>query len=397
MSVVTCHRTGHVITGIVLCVLLLAGLFKFLDLSEFAAAVAAWTIVPTRVRPAVVVFVPALEMVIAGLWILGVGRGRAVAAAMCFLVVATVMYSIQIAVGERPACGCLGVFGQYEWTRMTSEFVLARNAVLVASLLGGAMLCRVQSQFSHEAHAPVPRGRSAGFTLIEMILVVALVATLVATLLPSLAGLRTNIRCSRSLVTMRSHGAVFAAYCNDYRGNWPYVTDPQSHYTILRSGDIDVPVLYFQAVNRWNVGLADSYYGGRAVHEVFSFPGRPPTPFTIYNYSQAMLADPAYWNESTRTGPVQWRATSDHEVTFPSTKALLVDSHSERVRRANPSKVGGSPIGMVFCDNSSRAIPIQDILPGYRQFTGWTWHGIYNSVLSRGMHTIDGVRGRDVR
>lgn len=397
MSAAARQRAGIAIVSGVMVVLFLAGILKFLGLSEFARAVATWTVVPPVGRPVIVVVIPALEVTIGGAWLLGIDRRRTTVAAGYFLTAISLFYAAHLAVGERPLCGCLGQLAAFEWAQAASEFVLLRNGGMLMCLIIGAMLVGQSPPTHGQATPSSPRGATAGFTLIETLLVVALVATLVATLLPSLTDIRTNARCSRSLATARSHGAVFAAYCNDYRGSWPYVTDPHSHYTILRADDIAVPVVYFQAVNRWNVGLARSYYDGVAVHRVFSFPSQPPTSFTIYNYSQAMLADPAYWNETTRTGPAQWRATNDHEVTFPGAKALLVDWYSGHLRRREGSFTTGSPIGIAFCDGSARQTPLHEILPGYRQFTGWDWHGTYNSVLSRGMHTINGVRGRDVR
>jgi len=384
---------------VVMGVLLSAGLLKFLDLDEFAGAVGTWTVLPAMLRPVIVVGMPSFEVIIGGMWFLGLAPRGAPMAAACLLVIVSAAYAVQLAYGEPPDCGCFGALAQFKWAQTVSESVLARNGVMLAALLGGVALGRKRGPDSVSSPDKGARTHRAppGFTLIETLLVVALLATLVATLLPSLAHTRTSVRCARSLATARSHATVFATYCNDFRGTWPYVTDPQVHYTILRASDITVPVVYFQAANRWNVGLAESYYAGAAVHEVFTFPGRRPTSFTVYNYSQAMLADPAYWNEATRTGPAQWRPTSDHEVTFPSSKAIIVDWYSGHARRRDRTKELGSPIGMVFCDTSARQVPTSDVLPGYRQFTGWTWQGVYNSVLPQGMHTIDGVRGRDVK
>jgi hypothetical protein len=86
------------------------------------------------------------------------------------------------------------------------------------------------------------------------------------------------------------------------------------------------------------------------------------------------------------------------EVVWPGRKVLFVDGESERLRRTDPLRgPGGSPIGMMFCDGSSRNIARSSVVEGYNGGTGLQWHGSYNSLLSVGMWTRDGVRGFDVK
>jgi hypothetical protein len=222
------------------------------------------------------------------------------------------------------------------------------------------------------------------------------IAILLSLLVPILADAKLNARAIRSSSNLRAHAGVFSAYAVDYRDAMPYVTDPAAQYSILRAGEYRVVAVYFEAVNLWNVALADDYYAVPHSHEMFAFPGVPIFSRTAYNYSQAFLADPAYWRDTTRVGPGQWRATRASEVTYPSHKSLLVDSASEQVRRPDPNAVGGSPIGVAFVDGSVRNVPVTRFRRGYSQATGWSWHGCFNSVLRFGMHTVGGVRGRDV-
>lgn len=370
-----------------------AGLLKLLDLDTFHDALQTWTFLPRVLIPFVALMTPIFELMVGGLWLIGVWRRRTLLAAMLFLAVTSVAYAFHSVFSTPPDCGCLGLLAKYSWSVDLSTNVLLRNAALFAMLLTGI---RLRDGAPPRAIRPHSTNSRPAFTLIETLLVIALASLLLTLLVPSLASARMSARLAASSALIRSHAGIFNIYATDYRGYMPAVTDPTAHYTVLRAGDVVYPTLYFEAVNRWHIGLASAYYDDNPRHPSFSFPGQPARDFTTFNYSQAFLADPAYWHETTRTGPAQWRAVRADETVFPAAKALLVDSASERLQRPDPDTVSGSPILTAFVDHSARQIPIQKFIPGYRRETGWDWHGVYNTVLSRGMHTINGVRGRDV-
>ncbi len=240
------------------------------------------------------------------------------------------------------------------------------------------------------------RGCVAAFTLLEALLVSFIVGVLLSLLFPYLADLKLMTRSIRSNANMRSHATVFASYNLDHDDCMPYVTDPSAKFSILRAGEYTYFAVYFEAVNKWNIGLADMYYESMYRGDFFGFPGEPLSVWTHYNYSQVFLADPAYWRRESRIGPSQWRATRAFEVVFPSSKALLIDSQSELLRRRSPGSAGGTPVGAAIADGAVHNVPYDAFLRGYPKGTGWEWHGCFNRVLRLGMHTTDGVRGRDL-
>lgn len=63
--------------------------------------------------------------------------------------------------------------------------------------------------------------RSAGFTLIEFLVVVAIIALLMSILLPSLGRARENAKSVTCLSNLRQIGTLFGAYATEYNGNVP--------------------------------------------------------------------------------------------------------------------------------------------------------------------------------
>lgn len=111
------------------------------------------------------------------------------------------------------------------------------------------------------------------------------------------------------------------------------------------------------------------------------------SPVTSIWYSSSFAADPAFWRDTTRTGPNQWRATKLSEVQFPSQKAVLFANEAWRQSRRKIAPLG-------FMDASAEGVPEASLKGGYPSGTGdWPGSGLAGPVP--GMVTIDGVHGRD--
>ena len=67
--------------------------------------------------------------------------------------------------------------------------------------------------------------RAGGFTLIELLVVVAIIAILAAMLLPALQNAKEKSRQTVCINTLRTWGAAFLAYAEDYNGVLPYYTN----------------------------------------------------------------------------------------------------------------------------------------------------------------------------
>lgn len=229
-----------------------------------------------------------------------------------------------------------------------------------------------------------------GFTLIELLITIALIALLVALLAPSLAGFRAKSMDLKTLATIRSHAAVFTNYATDNRDYFPALVDPRATsatYTV--SGQPRTISGYFGQIFVWHFGLSDTYYDGVVQGDVFHRPNNNTNWLvTDFRYSASFMAEPAYWNPSTRIGPSQWRAQRATAVRFPSAKAVLADDRAMMFG-------SDAPAAIALTDGSARQLPRTDmnapVVSGEGEYPG-TW----NVVGSPGIHTVQGVLGRDI-
>jgi len=234
------------------------------------------------------------------------------------------------------------------------------------------------------------------FTLIDTLIVIAIVSLLITLLLPAIASARSAARDMVSLSNIRSHAAIFQMYAGDANDFLPCITRPDVDLTVIRGCGGWGYSSYFGATQVWPIPLADSYYSGRCQGEEFIHPARHDDILIDYILSSSIIADPPYWNLTTRTGPEQWGGQRLSSVTFPSAKAVLTESHPEH---GLPSRVGVSnrpwAIGLGLADGSAGRwkpdLLVPPISSGEGAFPGIMYgRGVY------GLHTPDGVRGRDV-
>jgi hypothetical protein len=220
-----------------------------------------------------------------------------------------------------------------------------------------------------------------------------IVALLMVLLLPTVAGVRDRALAITSLSNLRQHVAVFSSYTNENDEQFPYVTDPEATYTILRSGDVVQEARYFEALWFWHLALAEHYYGADYRHKTFYPPKTPPAYFTHYLYSPTFLAAPEYWRAETRVGPSQWRAVRAFEVQYPSGKGLFRDTY---VLREGDGGLGvGDGVRVGFVDGSARSVARSELVHPYVRGEGDWWGCVYQGGHYI-LHTVNGVRGRDV-
>jgi len=401
-----------------MAVLLAAGLAKASDPGAFAHGLAGWVYVPRSWALSLALLVINLEILIAGCWFLGLARGQMLVSGIALVALFSAAYGAHwIVLGSPPECRCFGRLLAIDRMRGEAAIVLGRNASLLALLGSGFALSRrrcslqcpapragVQRTGARVDEEPLESAR--GFTLLELVISVAVIGILIATMLPALGHARDRADQVVSLNQMRQHTAVFTAYTADYQGLYPCVTHPRASYSILRNGSFWVRTTYPGAYTYWNIALAPGYFCGR--HSDASFnppryrekalpPGLEPT-LSTYWYSASFIADPLFWQRETRTGPDQWRAVGAHEVSSPSKKVIFFASWPwlgayDWLNRRNPAP----EIDLAFADGSARAVPYGDMLPYYHQAWGsWPQFGVHDFHGFPGMHTLRGVRGRDV-
>jgi len=236
--------------------------------------------------------------------------------------------------------------------------------------------------------------RQRGFSLVELLLVIALIAILIGLTLPVLQEVRDDARDVASLSNLRQHGTVLQMYANDSDGYWPYFRSPEPAATDTR---------FFEQIWLWDHFLVThGYYGLADEFQVFfnpSFrhPGRQPGR-TSYLYASTHLTSSAYWSTDTRSGRDQFRAVRVGDVTYPSDKAVLVEWHPVHSLPTYSRSDLGPPEGQfafAMSDGSARREPGSALLPAVRE---GDWHLEEGMMFmgTVGLHTVHGVRGRDI-
>ena len=171
------------------------------------------------------------------------------------------------------------------------------------------------------------RGAKLGFTLLELLLVIALVGVLTTLLLPSLGMTRDKAMRTRAMSDLRQHATVMNMYTGDWGGLFPFFAIPGASETVIRTERYTESFSYFSSHSFWPVALVDRYYPDYAIDDaIFQSPFARHSERGVwgaYAYSCSMIAIPAYWDQSTREGINQLRPNRLSSVRYPGGKTLL--------------------------------------------------------------------------
>ena len=284
-----------------------------------------------------------------------------------------------------------------------------RVSILVVSYsrYSGLAIGLIAMLSQRSTHEPEPvTDRPNGFTLIEILVSIVVIAILMGLIVPAVWSVRVASRDTVSLANLRSHAQVFAIYGNEWEGAFPYFTDPKVEKTpIMLRGKLE-HIDYFAAHGLWSLVLAENgYYDGNHHHQSFYHPsdsdgngGRRTSGISSYYYPCAFLASSQFWNPRTRTGPEQWRMMRQSSVRFTNEKAILVESTFKyyfdrtKVMWRDPS----IQVGVAFVDGSADSYSVDTLSVGYEKGEGTYPGSIHARDIPYGMHTIDGVLGRDI-
>ena len=73
----------------------------------------------------------------------------------------------------------------------------------------------------HRPHQHQPAGKKAGFSLVELLVVIGIIALLLGLLMPALSGFRQRAREVQCQATLRNIGYAGQLHANDRRGRLP--------------------------------------------------------------------------------------------------------------------------------------------------------------------------------
>ncbi len=77
-----------------------------------------------------------------------------------------------------------------------------------------------------------PNARHRAFTLVEMLVVIAIISILAAIIFPSFALVRANARRTSCVSNLKQIGAAVEMYKADYDGHFPFAVDPYDKYDL---------------------------------------------------------------------------------------------------------------------------------------------------------------------
>jgi prepilin-type N-terminal cleavage/methylation domain-containing protein/prepilin-type processing-associated H-X9-DG protein len=180
--------------------------------------------------------------------------------------------------------------------------------------------------------------RRSGFTLAELVVVVAIIALLISLLLPALNRAREQSRSVKCLGNLRQMGQAAFIYAQAYDGYFPI-----SHNSFTHEWDFNVNGPTLTPGNLWSAGTP------LAIQQCPSYdrPSTTPTdPYTGYNYNTSYIGGGV--NEITPLGHPHITPAKLAAIRHPDTTALFGDGQysggTNKYMRA-PLLMAGTDIG----------------------------------------------------
>ncbi|MCC6285231.1 MAG: prepilin-type N-terminal cleavage/methylation domain-containing protein [Phycisphaerales bacterium] len=241
-------------------------------------------------------------------------------------------------------------------------------------------------------------GHRAGFTLVELLAVIAIVTVIIALVLPSLRGARRAARDSAQLAVLRDLHHASTAYADEHGGVLPYLQTPGAPQVRRTIDEYEFSFGYFTAQKwLWSNLIWPAYLDAKRSSierpevreynvEVRGYP--PGVVVSDYVLTYNAAARPAYWRLRRAGEPdllsfLNLRPALLHEVRFPADKGLVI--RGEGFSFADER-------GLAFyatADGGAVSHPYRDFDPANVVDRPWGADAI--AVLS----TRDGFEGRD--
>lgn len=240
-------------------------------------------------------------------------------------------------------------------------------------------------QFNSRKDACRPRG----FTIVELMVTIAIIAVLLAIALPALRSVRASAQQGVSLSNLKQNAERFYTHAAGHR-TFPVAPNgaPPNSGEILINGDspdlysfLTFPqgggVTFYYLANffQWNFYLIS--LGDEPATTTWYSPSLDaPDPsqeqahdigYTTwwivpshYIYSQAFMASPGYFRDPDDRDPSMWRAVRPEETAHPSVKALLFETTSGVKERHPNMPIAEAPTPIAFADGHVKTRTLAD-------------------------------------
>jgi len=232
------------------------------------------------------------------------------------------------------------------------------------------------------------RKRCCGFTIVELLVTIAVIAVLMSILLPAMAGSKNAGERLRMLANQREASRIVSIYANDYAGSFPSWGQPRTNLAPLRTGKETLDLFWWSQMDQWGLFLSSVGYDGwlsmgpEAGPGVFEKDeyccGRASS---LHVMTGAAFAAPArFAGDQPDTSIIHHTARSYAEVRYPALKGLLI-----------------GPVQPVPYDDQSVAVSFGDGHSASHQFGALEkgTPGVNYGPMPVAT-TIDGVNGRDI-
>ncbi len=289
-----------------------------------------------------------------------------------------------------PSCGCFGGWKALRADAQSSAiFGIIRNAGLfVASLwLAAGGISRAST---------MPREKTntrKGFTLIEIIIVIAVVGVLIAITVPALRGAKRTAKDVESLRAIGQSVAAVAVYSRLSDDYLPYLGVPGRPERGTMPGSMwswNPPRYFWGQTKYWPTALDRHGIDLSGIREITRLNG-PPRIRSFFFMTHAAHARPEYW-----VGPEipdderLYAGVRLGEAVFPSGKGLLLDVDFRDHVSSDGAPHPSVPWNIGFFDGSART-----------EWSDWDLDRLtdlerpYGAIPWRVLTTHEGVRGID--
>ena len=225
--------------------------------------------------------------------------------------------------------------------------------------------------------------RSNGFTLVELLVCIAIISILFALLLPALSRAREASRRASCTNNLRQIGIAFQLYTIENKEKYPAAQDPVSLS----------PFYWFWMGRGWRTKISEYIPGDKDRPGVFLCPSDPRSESkyesTSYAYSMAFYHTPEQINAMTQVednydSPVKSIPQSVAAVRNPSRKIMVGEWYANHAAWANDQGW--------FSEGGKRLFLFAD---GHVEYLNWDQIHTANDGLPNPNLTIDGIAGED--